>query len=67
VTPQLQNLGINAIMLFELMKVMKKGKIEYFETNLTLDTNEKVRAQFMYFEHYQNKVRRSYIKKINKA
>ncbi|NCA67694.1 MAG: N-acetyltransferase [Clostridia bacterium] len=67
VTPRLQNLGINAIMLFELMKVMKKGKIEYFETNLTLESNEKVRAQFVYFEHHQNKVRRSYVKKINKV
>lgn len=64
VTPKLQNLGINAIMLFELMKVMRKGSIKYFETNLTLESNEKVRAQFIYFEHYQNKVRRSYIKRI---
>lgn len=65
VTPSYQNLGINSIMLFELMKEMKKGKIKYFETNLTLDTNDKVRAQFVYFEHYQNKVRRAYVKKLN--
>ncbi len=65
VTPALQNLGINAIMLFELMKEMRKGRVKYFETNLTLETNEKVRAQFIYFEHFQNKVRRSYVKKIS--
>lgn len=65
VTARYRNLGINSILLFELAKEMKKGKIEYFETNLTLETNDKVRAQFNYFEHYQNKVRRSYVKGIN--
>jgi hypothetical protein len=64
VTAQYRNLGINAIMLYELAKEMKKGRVEYFETNLTLETNDKVRAQFIYFKNHQNKVRRAYVKKI---
>ena len=64
VLPEYQNAGINAVMLVQLIEILSSGKIEYAETNLNLETNTQVMAQWKYFDATQHKRRRSYIKNL---
>ena len=64
VLPAYQNAGVNAVMLWEMIKYLQSGKVEYAETNLNLETNTQVMAQWKYFDATQHKRRRSYIKTI---
>ena len=64
VLPAYQNAGVNAVMLWEMIKYLQSGKVEYAETNLNLETNTQVMAQWKYFDATQHKRRRCYIKKI---
>ncbi|MBQ5362028.1 MAG: hypothetical protein IIU63_01655 [Clostridia bacterium] len=64
VLPEYQNAGVNAVMLWEMIKYLQSGKVEYAETNLNLETNTQVMAQWKYFDATQHKRRRCYIKKI---
>lgn len=64
VLPEYQNAGINAVMLVQLIEILSSGKIEYAETNLNLETNTQVMAQWKYFDATQHKRRRSYIKTL---
>ena len=59
-----QNAGINAVMLKQLIEMLASGKVEYAETNLNLETNTQVMAQWKYFDATQHKRRRSYIKEL---
>lgn len=65
VLPHYQSLGINAIILRELINGMIREKITYCETNLNLENNTKVQAQWKFFRRDQHKKRRSYLKKIS--
>jgi GNAT superfamily N-acetyltransferase len=65
VLPEYQSAGINAVMLQKMNEYLESGDIEYFETNLNLETNVQVMAQWKYFDSEQHKRRRSYIKKLN--
>ena len=53
-------------MLNKMTEYLESGDIEYFETNLNLETNVQVMAQWKYFDAEQHKRRRSYVKQINK-
>ena len=64
VLPEYQSAGINAVMLQKMTEYLESGEIEYFETNLNLETNVQVMAQWKYFDSEQHKRRRSYIKNI---
>lgn len=64
ILPEYQAMGINAVMLWRMTEYLESGDIEYFETNLNLETNVQVMAQWKYFDANQHKRRRSYIKKI---
>ena len=64
VLPEYQNSGVNAVMLRQLNEMLSSGKIEYAETNLNLETNTQVMAQWKYFDAIQHKRRRSYIKNL---
>ncbi len=64
VLPEYQSAGINAVMLQKMTEYLESGEIEYFETNLNLETNTQVMAQWKYFDSEQHKRRRSYVKKI---
>ena len=64
VLPEYQNAGINAVMLVQLTEMLASGKVEYAETNLNLETNTQVMAQWKYFDATQHKRRRSYIKEL---
>ena len=64
VLPEYQNSGINAVMIDRMLELLEKEGLEKYETNLNLETNDAVRAQWKYFNARQHKRRRSYIKEI---
>lgn len=64
VLPEYQSTGVNAVMLDKMTEYLESGAVDYFETNLNLETNTAVMAQWKYFDAEQHKRRRSYIKKI---
>ena len=64
VRPQYQRSGINAVILNGMLDILSKGNVKKCETNLNLETNIAVQAQWKYFDAHQHKRRRSYIKKI---
>lgn len=64
ILPEYQNSGINAVILEGLMQMLSDGKVKKCETNLNLESNTAVQAQWKYFTSRQHKRRRSYIKKI---
>ncbi|MBQ8140874.1 MAG: hypothetical protein IJ038_04165 [Clostridia bacterium] len=66
VLPEYQSAGINAVMLQKMTEYLESGEIDYFETNLNLETNTQVMAQWKYFDSEQHKRRRAYVKKIDK-
>ena len=65
VLPRYQMTGLNAVIVNNLLEAMEQGRIETCETNLNLETNTAVMAQWKYFNARQHKRRRSYIKKLN--
>ena len=64
VLPEYQNTGINAVIIDGMLEILSRGKVEKCETNLNLETNTAVQAQWKYFSARQHKRRRSYIKTI---
>lgn len=65
VRPEYQNSGINAVLVSGIVDMLSSGRVERCETNLNLETNSSVIAQWKYCTARQHKRRRSYIKKIN--
>lgn len=64
VRPDMQNKGVNAILIHEMNKVFVKNRIEKVETNRELEGNVKVRAQWKFYETRQHKRRRCYKKSL---
>ncbi len=64
ILPEYQNAGVNAIIVNGLLDMLEKGGVEKCETNLNLETNLAVQAQWKYFSARQHKRRRAYIKQI---
>lgn len=64
VRPDMQDKGVNAILMCEINKLIIKNKIKTVETNRELETNSKVQAQWRFFEHRLHKRRRCYKKNI---
>ncbi len=62
VRPDLQDKGVNAILIHEMNKTFLKEKIIEVETNPELESNLKVQAQWKLMEKRQHKRRRCYIK-----
>lgn len=60
VHPDYQNKGVNALFLEMLYKMFKERGIKYCETNLNLETNTAVMAQWEQFKARQHKRRRCY-------
>ena len=65
VLPEYQNAGINAVYVDFMISTLTSGKYEYFETNLNLETNHQVMAQWKYLKAVNHKRRRAYIKSID--
>ncbi len=64
VLPEYQSRGVNAVILNCLLNMLKESSVKYCETNLNLENNTQVLAQWKYFKQVQHKRRRSYIKKL---
>lgn len=64
IRPEYQNAGLNAVILDALLEILEKGSVKTCETNLNLETNTAVLAQWKYFQARQHKRRRSYKKSI---
>jgi len=65
VRPDMQNKGINAILMNEINKLIIKNKIRRVETNRELENNTKVQSQWKFFEHRLHKRRRCYKRQIS--
>ena len=64
VLPEYQNKGVNSILMNKMMTQMIRYNVKYCETNLNLENNIKIHAQWKLFDHKEHKRRRSYIKEI---
>ena len=64
VLPEYQNAGLNAVLLDLLTDMLERGDAEKYETNLNLETNTAVMAQWKHFNARHHKRRRSYLKSI---
>lgn len=64
VRPDMQNKGVNAILIHEMNKTFIKNGIENVETNRELEGNFKVQAQWKFYESRQHKRRRCYKKEL---
>jgi GNAT superfamily N-acetyltransferase len=62
VRDDLQNKGVNALLINQINKVCIKNGIRSVETNRELESNEKIRAQWKLYDARQHKRRRCYIK-----
>ena len=67
VRPEYQNSGVNAVLVNGILETLCSGDVESCETNLNLETNTAVMAQWKYFSARQHKRRRSYLKNIEKG
>jgi len=65
VRPDMQDKGVNAILMNEINKLIIKNNIRIVETNRELEDNSKVQAQWRFFEHRQHKRKRCYKKEIH--
>lgn len=65
VRPDMQDKGVNAILICEMNVLYAERKIMRVESNPELETNTKVRAQWRFYEGRQHKRRRCYIKQLS--
>jgi GNAT superfamily N-acetyltransferase len=64
VKPEYQGKGVNALLFYDLLPIYIKLGFVAGESNPELELNEKIQAQWSYFESKQHKRRRAYIKRI---
>ncbi len=64
VRPEYRNAGLNAVLIDGILDILESGEVDSCETNLNLETNTAVQAQWKYFDARQHKRRRAYIKRI---
>ncbi len=64
IRPDMQNKGVNAMLIYEINKVYLKKGIRFVETNRELESNTKVQSQWQYYDARQHKRRRIYKKAL---
>lgn len=64
VRPDMQNLGVNALLMVEMVKSAIRKGVKHNESGPELETNEKVKAFWKHFDAVQHKRRRCWIKSI---
>lgn len=64
VLPEYQNSALNAVLINEMVERLCNGTVDKLETNLNLETNTAVMAQWKHFTARQHKRRRAYLKSI---
>ena len=63
VRPDYQSKGVNALLFADLIPVFNNNGYTYAESNPELEDNNKVQAQWQYFDREQHRRRRAYCKK----
>lgn len=58
--------GAAIVIYAQLLKQMKKDNLEYLETNLNLEDNDKIISTWSHFDYIQHKKRRSFVKQLTK-
>jgi ribosomal protein S18 acetylase RimI-like enzyme len=66
VKPEYQNSGVNAMLMDAIYRAAAAQGYKYAESNPELEDNEKVRAQWKFFQTRQHRRRRVYIKNLDK-
>lgn len=64
VSPEYQNMGVNAMVFADLLPTYIKNGYKFAESNLELADNASVQLQWQYFERRQHRRRRAFRKKI---
>lgn len=64
VLPEYAMKGISSAIVWQVMKMLKDGGIEYAETNLNLEDNVNIQNQWKVFDNVLHKRRRCYVKKL---
>ena len=64
VLPEYQNKGVNALLFTDLIPQYIKMGAEYAESNIELENNTAVQAQWDYFKREHHKSRRAFIKHL---
>ena len=64
ILPEYQQKGANALLFYDLIPRYQAYGFKWGETNVEMETNEKVQSQWQYLEHTQHKRRRCYKKNL---
>jgi len=64
ILPEYQQKGVNALLFYDLIPRYQKFGFKWGETNVEMETNEKVQQQWQYLERIQHKRRRCYKKSL---
>ena len=64
ILPQYRMVGLTSFLFVFLNKMLSIPSVEYLETNLNLEYNTNIQANWKRFENIQHKRRRSYVKKL---
>lgn len=64
VVPKYQNKGVNSILFYDLLPIYIAQGYKFVETNVELESNNKVQQQWIYFERKQHKRRRCWKKQL---
>ena len=64
ILPEYQQKGANALLFYDLIPWYQKYGFKWGETNVEMETNEKVQSQWQYLEHTQHKRRRCFKKNL---
>ena len=64
VRKDLQGKGVNAILIREIGKTYIKRGVEFAETNIELEDNNKIQSIWKHFDAKQHKRRRCYMKHL---
>ena len=64
VLPEYRSKGANALLFYDLIPIYQKHGFLWGETNVEMETNNKVQSQWSYLEHEQHKRRRCYKKAL---
>ena len=64
VLPEYRTKGANALFFYDLIPWYQKYGFKWGETNVEMETNEKVQSQWQYFDYEQHKRRRCFKKNL---
>ena len=67
VEPEYMNRGVSTILSAEIMRMLRRDKLDHAETNLNLETNFAIQNQWKRFKEVKHKRRRAYVKKLTPA